>query len=174
MLDHLAFWYQVIIASELLLDEAIYLLQDEGFEGELKAFFAKHLEDERGHAKWLKEDLGDHPIELHFTAAALAGTAGYLVRHVHPVALLGYMMALEGGHPIPIEYVEAVEKAHGKSTARTLRLHAEEDPKHIAELLAFKVPPEHRNLVDSTRTQTMLYIESLKPAMSGPNASSFH
>lgn len=173
MLDHLAFWYQVIIASEVLLGEAIFLLKDDGFEGELKAFYAKHLEDERGHAKWLKEDLGDHPIELHFTAAALAGTAGYLVRHVHPVSLLGYMLALEGT-PIPMEYVEAVEREHGKSAARTLRLHAEEDPKHFKELQAFLVPAEWQKLVESTRTQTLLYVESLKPAMSGPNASSFH
>lgn len=173
MLEQLAFWYQVIIASELLLDEAIYLLQDDGFEGQLKTFFAKHLEDERGHAKWLKEDLGDYPIELHFTAAALAGTAAYLVRHVHPVALLGYMIALEGT-PISMEYVEAVEREHGVSTARTLRLHAEQDLKHIAELVGFPVPAEFQKLVESTRVQTRLYVDSLRPAMSGPRASSFH
>lgn len=173
MLDHLAFWYQVIISSELLLKEAAFLLEEEGWEGDLKKFYLKHLEDERGHAKWLKEDLGDHPVELHFTAAALAGTAYYLVRHLHPVALLGYMLALEGT-PIAMEYVEAVEEKHGKAVARTLRLHAEEDPKHFEELRTFPVPAEWQKLVESTRTQTLLYVESLRPAMSGPKASSFH
>jgi hypothetical protein len=154
MLDHLAFWYQVIIASEHLLGEAIFLLRDDGFEGALKAFYAKHLEDERHHAEWLKEDLGDHPINLHFGAAQLAGMSYYLVRHVHPVALMGYMQALEG-KPIPMEYVESVEREHGISAARTLRIHAEEDPKHIAELLAFPVPDEWKPLVESTRVQTL-------------------
>ncbi|MFL9670439.1 hypothetical protein WIX39_026150 [Variovorax sp. AB1(2024)] len=160
MLDHLAFFYQVIIASEFLLKEAIFLLGDDGFEGDLKAFYAKHLEDEKGHAEWLKEDLGEHPINLHFGAAQLAGMAYYLVRHVHPVALLGYMKALEG-HPIPIEYVEAVEKAHGAQAGRTLRLHAIEDPHHMQELEAVAVPSQWAPLVESTRLQTRKLIEGL-------------
>ena len=162
MLDHLAFWYQVIIASEHLLGEAIYLLKDEGFEGELKAFFAKHLEDEMHHAEWLREDLGVHPIVQHFGAAQLAGMAYYLVRHTHPVALLGYMLALEG-KPIPMEYVEAVEREYGVATARTLRLHAEEDPKHHDELLtaAALVPAEWKPLVENTRVQTLKLLEGM-------------
>lgn len=160
MLDHLAFWYQVIIASELLLKESIFLLKDEGFEKELKAFYQRHLEDETGHAAWLKEDLGDHPVSLHFGASQVAGMAYYLVRHVHPVALLGYMQALEG-KPIPMEYVEAVERAHGVSVARTLRLHAEEDPGHMQQLLALKVPDEWASLVESTREQTLRLLEAM-------------
>jgi hypothetical protein len=160
MLDHLAFWYQVIIASEPLLIDAICMLDEKGWEGDLRIFFEKHLEDESNHAQWLKEDLGDHPINLHYGATQLAGMAYYLVRHVHPVALLGYMMALEG-HPIPMEYVEAVEKEHGVSTARTLRLHAEEDPHHFEELKAVFVPDEWKPLVENTRIQTRKLIEGL-------------
>lgn len=160
MLDRLAFCYQVIIASECLLEEAIHMLGDDGFEGELKNFYKHHLEDERGHATWLKEDLGDHPVNLHFGAAQIAGTAYYLVRHVHPVALMGYMMALEG-RPIPMEYVEALEREHGVAAGRTLRLHAEEDPGHHAELLAFPIPDEWKQLVESTRLQTLKYVEAL-------------
>lgn len=159
MLDHLAFWYQVIIASELLLQEAAFLLSDEGWEGELKAFYEHHLADEKDHAKWLKEDLGDHPVVLHFGAAQMPGMAYYLIRHVHPVALMGYMQALEG-HPIPMEYVESLEEAHGKSAGRTLRLHAEEDPKHIEELRAFPIPDEWKSLVESTRIQTRKMVEA--------------
>lgn len=172
-MDTLAFWYQVIIASELLLGEAMFLLKDDGWEGELKAFYAKHLEDERHHAKWLKEDLGDYPIALHMTAAQIAGTGYYLIRHVHPVALMGYMQALEGNQ-IPMQFVEEVEAAHGKAAARTLRLHAEEDPHHIVELKSFAVPQEWAPLVETARTQTQLYIDSLRPAMSGPQSASFH
>jgi len=163
MLDHLAFWYQVIIASEHLLGEAIFLLQDDGFEGDLKAFYAKHLEDERHHAEWLREDLGDHPVVLHFGAAQLAGMAYYLIRHVHPVSLLGYMLALEG-RPIPMEYVEAVERQHGVATARTLRLHAEEDPKHLDELRTAEalVPEQWKPLVENTRLQTLKLLEGMQ------------
>lgn len=160
MLDHLSFWYQVIIASEHMLAESIFLLSDDGWEGELKAFYEHHLKDERDHAKWLKEDLGDHPVILHYGAAQLAGMGSYLVRHVHPVALMGYMQALEG-KPIPMEYVEAVEAEHGVSTARTLRLHAEEDPKHIEELNAFPLPDEWRPLVENTRIQTLKFLEAM-------------
>jgi demethoxyubiquinone hydroxylase (CLK1/Coq7/Cat5 family) len=172
-MDALAFWFQVIIASEPLLKEAIYLLSDEGFEGDLKAFYAKHLEEEADHAKWLREDLGDHVIQLHMTAAQLAGTAYYLIRHHHPVALMGYMMALEG-KPISMAYVKAMEKAHGKFATRTLRLHAEEDPRHYKELMAFPIPEEHRATVEITRVQTQIYIDSLRPAMEGPRATSLH
>lgn len=159
-MDQLAVIYQFVIASEPLLREAIVLLSDEGFEGELKAFYAKHLEDEKGHAKWAREDLGDHPINLHFGAAQLAGMAYYLIRHVHPVALMGYMMALEG-NPIDMRLVEAIEQEHGKQAARTLRHHAEEDPKHIEELKAFPVPDEWKPLVESTRVQTRMLVEAL-------------
>lgn len=160
-MDTLAIVYQFIIASEPLLREAIWLLGDDGFEGELKAFYRHHLEDEKDHAKWLREDLGDHPINLHFGAAQLAGMAYYMIRHVHPVALMGYMMALEG-NPIDMRFVEAVEEAHGKQAARTLRHHAEEDPNHIEELRAFPVPDEWKPLVESTRVQTRLLIEAMQ------------
>jgi hypothetical protein len=157
MLEHLAFWFQVIIASEPLLEESIAILEEDGWEGELKAFYRKHLDDERNHATWLREDLGDYPVNLHFGAAQLAGMAYYLIRHVHPVALMGYMLALEG-KPIPMEYVEAVEAAHGKQAGRTLRIHAEEDAGHYAELKAFPVPPEWAPLVENTRVQTLQLI----------------
>ncbi|HEY0286687.1 MAG TPA: hypothetical protein VGC62_06700 [Pseudomonas sp.] len=159
-MDHLALLYQIIIASEPLLGEAIFLLKDEGWEKDLKTFYEKHLEDEKNHAVWLKEDLGDHPVNLHYGAAQLAGMAYYLVRHVHPVSLMGYMMALEG-NPIPMEYVESIENEFGVKAARTLRHHAEEDPHHFAELKAFPIPEEWAPLVENTRLQTLQFIRGL-------------
>ncbi len=158
MLDVLAFWYQVIIASEKLLEEAIFLLGDEGFEGELKAFYRKHLEEERNHAKWLKEDLGDHPIGLNMTAAALAGTQYYLIRHVHPVCLMGYMQVLEG-KPIEQSFIDELEAMHGKKAARTVSIHAENDPDHIKELLSFPIPEELQGLVEASKLQTIKYLQ---------------
>lgn len=161
MLDFLAFWYQVIVASEPLLEDAICMLGDDGFEGELKAFYKHHLEDERHHAAWLKEDLGGHPINLHMTAAALAGTQYYLIRHLHPVCLMGYMQVLEG-RPIDPALIEHIEREHGKQAARTLRIHAENDPNHIKELLAFPIPEEFRGMVEASKQQTIQYLESLR------------
>lgn len=159
-MDILAFWYQVIIASEHMLGEAILLLGDEDWERDLKAFYEKHLEDERHHARWLKEDLGNHPITMHFGAAQLAGMSYYLIRHVHPVALMGYMQALEG-NPIDMGFVEAMESAHGKSAVRTLRMHAEEDPGHFEELKAVFIPDELKPLVENTRIQTLKLLECI-------------
>lgn len=160
MLNVLAFWYQVIIASEPLLEESIAMLGDDGFEGELKAFYRRHLEDERHHAEWLKEDLGEHPVVLHFGAAQLAGMAYYLIRHVHPVALLGYMLALESKPPT-MEQIEAIEREHGAPAARTARIHALADPGHLEELKAFPVPSEWAPLVENTRVQTLQLIGGL-------------
>lgn len=161
MLNILAFWYQVIIASEQLLKDSIALLNPEiEWEKSLRDFYQKHLDDEMHHAVWLKEDLGEHEVVLHFGAAQIPGMIYYLILHVHPVALMGYMLALEG-NKIPMEFVEAVEHEHGKSTGRTLRLHAEEDPGHYQELLSQEIPAEWRDLVENTRIQTLKLIEAI-------------
>lgn len=160
MLGILAFWYQVIIASEPLLFDSIAMLGDDGFDGELKSFYTKHLEDEKNHAKWLEEDLGDFPIKLNMNAAILAGTQYYLIRHVHPVCLLGYMQALEGGKIDPA-FIEKLEQEHGKKSARTLKIHADNDPGHFKELMEFPVPDDLAPLVEASRTQTLKHLESL-------------
>jgi hypothetical protein len=169
MREHLANCYQLIVASEPLLAQAIGTLRDDGWEAELKAFFVKHLADEKDHAKWLLEDLDGYTGNLHYGVAAMAGMAYYLILHVHPVALLGYMQALED-QPISLEFVEAIERQFGKKLARTLRLHAEEDPKHAVELEQAKsfVPSEWLPLVDNTRKQIRMYATSIIRGQSTP------
>ena len=159
-MDILSFWYQVMIASEPLLEDAIHLLSDEGFEGELKAFYRHHLEDERNHATWMREDMGDAPINLHLGAAMLAGTQYYLIRHIHPVCLMGYMMELEG-HDMDMSVVEEIESRHGKQAGRTLRLHAESEPDHIKELRAFPIPDEFMPMVKMSQEQTQRILRGL-------------
>lgn len=163
MIDYLVFWYQVIVASEPLLEDAIASLSDEGFEGELKAFYKHHLEDERNHAKWLREDIGNHPVELNIVAAMLAGTQYYLIRHLHPVCLMGYMIALEGGEISPA-VIEAIETELGPDASRTVRIHAEADPNHIKELLAFPIPDEYKGLVEVSKQQTLNILGGLHGA----------
>lgn len=162
MRDYLAHCYQLIVASEPLLEQAVRALGLDGWEGDLRAFYAKHLEDERHHAAWLLEDLGGYAGTLHYGVAAVAGTAYYLILHVHPVALLGYMLALEST-PISPELIEAVSAERGEKATRVLRLHAEEDPKHAAELeeAAARIPDEWKPLVVNTRRQIELMLKGL-------------
>lgn len=159
---YLTHCYQLIVASEPLLHQAIASLDRDGWEGELRAFYIRHLEDERNHAAWLLEDLSGDSGTLHYGVAALAGMGYYLVLHVHPVALLGYMQALEC-NPIPAELVSAVAAECGEGAVRTLRLHAQEDPEHAKQIeAAFSlVPQEWKPLVSNTRLQVEMMLKGL-------------
>jgi len=153
---NLAFVHQVIVASERLLEEAYTESKDE----ELKEYFLSHLKEEANHAQWLKEDLAGFSIGLNATAVSMAGSQYYLIKHVHPACLLGYMLALE--KPIAMELVDELEKTHGKPILRTLRIHAENDPAHYADLLRQieKQPPELRVLIEQNRAWTQAQIAS--------------
>lgn len=158
--EHLAHCYQLVIASEPLLEQAIACLGADGAEGELRAFYEKHLDDERHHAKWLLEDLDGYAGTLHFGMAAVAGLGYYLVLHAHPAALLGYMLALES-MPISQEFIDGVVAECGEKATRTLRIHAEEDPKHAAEIaeVIARIPNEWKPLVVNTRRQVELMLK---------------
>lgn len=102
-----------------------------------------HIEEERGHDEWLLADLaslGVDPVDVVSrppspTVAALVGAQYYWIHHVHPVALLGYMMLLEG-YPPSVATVEELRRAtgHGPESFRTLLAHADLDPHHGDEL----------------------------------------
>lgn len=135
MLANLVFMHQVITASERLMEEAA---QESG--GELNQYFLSHIEEERGHALWLEDDLLTAGIDvksmpLMRKATELAGSQYYLIKHVNPACLLGYMAVLEG-FPTPLELVAELEAIHGKLLLRTLRYHAENDPQHRIELFS--------------------------------------
>lgn len=153
MRDQLAFTLQVITATESLLREAAQLC-----EGDLRDYYLRHLDEEKDHAKWLAEDLEGHTIGLSHLAVALAGSQYYLIKHVHPACLLGYMLALE--NPAPIETIEALEAVHGKKLLRTARLHAVEDVAHRVALLeqVGKLPPHLQDMVYANERQTNLYM----------------
>jgi Iron-containing redox enzyme len=135
ILANLAFTQQVITASEGLMEDAIALSS-----GALKAYFMEHLEEERGHAKWLADDLKTAGIDMHKVpkirrAVEMAGAQYYLIKHVSPLSLLGYMAVLEG-FPIALETVADMEAKHGPDLLRTLRYHAEHDLEHRKELFS--------------------------------------
>ncbi len=132
-IENLLFLHALIVASEPLLEEALKRPMAVG----LKHFYEKHLEEERGHAKWLKEDLlslGIKTRDIDWRAAQIAGTQYYLIRHVSPELLLGYMASLEC-RPMPIEVVDLLERIHGEQALRTIRYHAVHDIDHGADVL---------------------------------------
>lgn len=135
LIANLAFTQQVISASEGLMEEAI-----SRSSGPLKAYFVEHLEEERGHARWLADDLKTAGIDMSKMplirrAVEMAGSQYYLIKHVSPVSLLGYMAVLEG-FPIALGTVNALEAAHGTDLLRTLRYHAEHDLDHRKALFS--------------------------------------
>lgn len=134
-LRNLVLLHQVIVASEQLLEEA----RECATNSALCTYFAEHLDEEREHARWLAADLGSAGIDLSGeprsrTAVAMAGSQYYLLKHVSPACLLGYMLVLECA-PMPIPAVIELERLHGAELLRTVRYHAEHDPEHGAELL---------------------------------------
>lgn len=163
VIHNLVFMYQVILASERLMEDAIIEA-----EGELKYYLINHLAEERGHAKWLADDLLSASVDVKLVptitkAAEMAGSQYYLIKHVNPACLLGYMAVLEG-FPFPLETVDYLESIHGKELLRTLRFHAEHDLAHRIEL--FKMVDKYP-LPDVMQNaqRTAIYMNELSEAM---------
>lgn len=162
---NLAFMHQVIAASERLLEEAA-----SEASGDLKAYYLAHLEEERQHEKWLADDLLSHGVDvkklpLMRKAVEMAGSQYYLIKHVHPACLLGYMAVLEG-FPMPLELVDQLEQLHGKQLIRTLRFHAEHDPEHRKEVFRM-IDKEARPEILSNAVQTAIYLNEFAQELEG-------
>jgi hypothetical protein len=103
----------------------------------------RHIDEERDHDAWLLEDLASMGVDPATvvarppspTVAALVGSQYYWIHHFHPVALLGYMLLLEG-YPPSLQDVERLRAGtgYGPGAFRTLLLHADLDPHHGEEL----------------------------------------
>lgn len=154
-LRNLAFIYQVIIASENLLRVGIAMAPA---GSPLLNFFEDHLSEERGHAQWLLQDLqrAGYKLQAHdWAAVELVGAQYYLMFHVNPVLLLGYMAVLEG-NPMPLAKVEELEQLHGADLCRTLRYHAVHDVRHGEDIFDFfdTLQPGEQLLIVDNAIQT--------------------
>ncbi|MFE0465109.1 iron-containing redox enzyme family protein [Kitasatospora sp. NPDC058965] len=108
--------------------------------GPLRRYLLAHAEEERGHDDWLLADLaaagggppGGPPAPA---VAELAGAQYYWIEHHHPVALLGYVAALEGHAPAPwLADRLAARTGLPAAAFRTVRAHAALDTGHLADL----------------------------------------
>lgn len=133
-IDNLVFVYHMIVASESILHECAKTA-----DAKTRRYFAAHLQEEKNHAQWLKDDIecagaSVYNDVLMACAACAAGAQLYYARHVNPIVVLGYMAVLEC-FPMPIPIVNELERHHGEILFRTLRHHAIHDVAHGAELI---------------------------------------
>jgi hypothetical protein len=106
-------------------------------------YLSAHAEEEQHHDDWLLADfaaLGRDPDEIDAeppspTVAAMVGAIYYWVLHYHPVALLGYLVVLEG-FPPGVELIDeiAAKTTYPAAAFHTLRHHSAIDPHHGDEL----------------------------------------
>jgi hypothetical protein len=106
-------------------------------------YLDQHIIEERDHDAWLLDDIGTLGIPPAKVAAAvplpsvvsLLGAQYFWALHIHPVAVFGYLIVLEGNPPLT-EQLEAIRRrTRLPATAfRCLMAHADNDPHHIADL----------------------------------------
>lgn len=111
----------------------------------LADYYRRHAGEERHHDDWLLDDLEVLGVSREEVwkrlpsswVASLIGAHYYWIRHVHPVALLGYLAVLEGNPP-SVEQIEGYQRRTGlpKEAFRTLIKHAHLDPHHRDDLNA--------------------------------------
>ncbi len=143
------------------------LATDPVAEGML-AYFRKHIPEETGHDDWVLDDmevLGFKRDEVlqrvpSPSAAALAGAQYYWIRHVHPVALLGFIAVLEGSPP-DVKFFEETADRIGlpRRAFSNLLLHGKLDPQHRDDLDhaldALPLTERHHTLMGVSAFQTV-------------------
>jgi hypothetical protein len=167
VIANLIFLHDFVVASEQLLIEAVEsidLLPGSSFHARLAEYYRSHLDEERDHVKWLREDLKSVGVSVpaalpNKSATAMAGSQYYLLKHAHPAALLGYMAVLEGD-PTPVEVVDSLEHAYGKPLLRFVRIHAVKDLEHRKELFEVidDTPDSLRDLIAYSTDNTLDYM----------------
>jgi len=137
--------YHYIRQSCPLMQSALKSLVATGSAPRCQAFLRQHLEEEKGHDEWVLEDLQGLEVSRLSVAVALplpavvglVGSQMYLIEHVSPVALLGYMYVLEA-YPQSQRFLGIIEEQHGIARTRITALshHSEIDHAHREELLS--------------------------------------
>ncbi|MCA1859315.1 hypothetical protein LE191_04220 [Janthinobacterium sp. HSC-3S05] len=160
VIRNFTFMYHTMKASEHMLEVAVECSKE---RPDLCTYFKEHLEEERGHHLWLASDLNSAGVDVAKTgipvrAVEMVGTQYYLMYHVDPAALLGYM-ALQECFSRPLEVIDQLEKMHGKELFRTARYHAEHDIDHGADIanVLDKLPETSQSIVLENAIQTARY-----------------
>ena len=143
--DYLVAYHGILRATIPLLQTARHeaLTRDGSASRTLASYLETHIEEESGEDEWLLQDLEALAVDRSTVldhvpspnVARLVGAQYYWVLHVDPVAVLGYLAALERNPP-SLEFIdELVERTgHDRAAFRTLIAHAERDPDHAEAL----------------------------------------
>lgn len=160
LIQNLITLYHIIVASENLL-----IVAAQRSEGTLRAYLEHHLEEERDHAKWLEEDLHSVGVDIRDTSAPklvmeMVGSVYYLIFHVSPVALLGYMWVLES-YPFDEAQLRRLEQEYPASLLRTIKHHVKHDPRHLEDLQKI-IEREGNPLVEYVKEMTSVYLKHIE------------
>lgn len=125
--------------------------------------FLSHLREEKGHENLSIRDIRMVGLDIHQIPELPATrnvyqTQYYWIEHVSAYSFFGYLLALESlavyvgphGH-------ERISKAHGSKASSFLKVHAEEDIGHVAEVIEWieKMSAPDKEQVYANFTQTL-------------------
>lgn len=125
--------------------------------------FLTHTAEEKGHEVLAERDCQKIGFSIH-DFPELASTRAfyqvqyYQIEHVSPWAFFGYIIALESLAERKCRWLyEVLEKHHGPGSASFMKVHAEEDPDHIAQAIKMI---ESRNSSEITAIRDSLEIST--------------
>jgi len=143
--DYLVACHGILRATIPLLQTARReaLARDESASRTLASYLETHIQEEAGEDEWLLQDLEVLGVDRSTVfehvpspqVARLVGAQYYWVLHVDPIAILGYLAALERDPP-SLEFIDdlVLRTGHDRAAFRTLIAHAARDPDHAEEL----------------------------------------
>lgn len=152
--DWLAQTYFYVRHSTRLLAAAAARFGHDDVGNALHVRFGAHMAEEKRH-----ELLAVHDLKaLGFTVDEFAQRPStrafwepqyYKIEHVNPVALFGYILALEAMSAAHGPWVyEQAATAHGAATATFLKLHAHDDEDHVQKAIAMLEQIDARGRAD--------------------------
>ena len=145
--NYLIFLYTLVCTSVPLMENALREIEkikdDTLILIKYQEYIIKHIEEENNHDKWLIEDLrklGVNPQQIQKIIpspyiASLTGSQYYWINHFHPISFLGYLFVIER-YPPSLDQITSLAKRLEieLDDIYTLKMHSEEDPKHIREI----------------------------------------
>jgi hypothetical protein len=163
IIGHSVLMHQITRASVPLMEAALLESEkrtDDPVCRELAPYLKGHIQEEMHHDEWTLQDLESIGISRAIVlasipagnVAALVGAQYYWILHHHPVAILGYMVALEA-HAPPEAAINDLQAKTGlpEGFFRSYQIHAALDPHHEAELFhlidTLPLEPAHEQLI---------------------------
>jgi Iron-containing redox enzyme len=168
--------YGAVRATVPLMERALERCQgmrSDALATRLAPYLERHIEEERGHDLWLREDMGHVGLSEEAISgalpppevAALIGSQYYWILHEHPVALMGAFSVLEGYPADPSALDELARRGVPPAALRTFYKHAMIDVHHRREfddaLDGLPLSPQHQRLIGLVALDTIEKLASV-------------